>query len=366
MQRSWKPLALGAAGALALGLALAPPAAAHGSHPRPDRPVTVAENLVSPLTFDVERPGTLYVGQAFAGALTRIDHRGRSRDLVGPHGIEIAAVSTHRGTLTWAETAYPTEEGGELSAVIKQRSPNGRVRQIADLDHHEATKNPDGRTTYGFQGLSPECLATLPPGPLAPYQGLVDSHPYGSVTVGGELYVADAAANAVLKVDRWGKVRTVAVLPGTPVRITAEMAEANGVDPCVAGHVMMLESVPTDVEVGRNGLLYVSTLPGGPEDGSLGANGSVYTVEPWSGRVRLLARGFAGATNLAVAPDGTVYVAELFGNEVSAISRRGKVSTVATLNQPAGVEWSDGRLYVSTDAFGAGKIVTLRASSGRH
>ena len=109
--------------------------------------------------------------------------------------------------------------------------------------------------------------------------------------------------------------------------------------------------MPTDVELGRDGHLYVSTLPGGPEDGSLGANGSVYRVDRGSGEVSLVATGFAGATNVAVTPQGTIYVAEMFGGKVSAISRDGSVSTVLEIAEPAAVEYHAGRLYVSAGVF---------------
>ncbi|WP_421734904.1 hypothetical protein [Cellulomonas sp.] len=74
----------------------------------------------------------------------------------------------------------------------------------------------------------------------------------------------------------------------------------------------------------------------------------------------LFATGFAGATNVAIGSGGTVFVAELYANQVSSVSRRGVVTPLVSLNQPAGLEWSHGKLYVSTDVFGDGKIVSLR------
>ena len=87
------------------------------------------------------------------------------------------------------------------------------------------------------------------------------------------------------------------------------------------GKTYRFEPVPTDVEVGPDGLLYVSTLPGGPEDPSLGARGAVYKVNPSTGKVWKLAGGLLGATNLAVGPDGTVYAAELFSGRVSVVTK---------------------------------------------
>ena len=66
--------------------------------------------------------------------------------------------------------------------------------------------------------------------------------------------------------------------------------------------------------------------------------------------LKRLAGGFLGATNVAIGGHGQIYVAELFGGKVSVL-RHGDVSTVAKLPHPAGVEYSDGKLYVSYDVF---------------
>ena len=96
--------------------------------------------------------------------------------------------------------------------------------------------------------------------------------------------------------------------------------------------------MPTDVEV-HDGLLYVTTLPGGPEDPSLGARGKVYTVDPATGDVTQIGKGFAGATDLAVSPQGKVYVTELFGGQVSTI-KNGVAKKVFSVEQPAAIEWA--------------------------
>ena len=187
----------------------------------------------------------------------------------------------------------------------------------------------------------------------------IQGPPQGSVPAKFWTVVADAGGNDILFVDGRGRVSTIAVLPPQGTTVTAEQAAAQGLPDCVAGATFNFEAVPTDVELGHDGSLYVSTLPGGPEDASLGARGSVYRVNAWSGRVKRVATGFLGATNLAVAPNGTIYVAELFGNKISKVSRRG-VSTVVEVPNPAGLEWHRGRLFATTDVFGSGKLVTVR------
>lgn len=332
----------------------------HGHGPKPPtagEPTTVAEHLVTPLTFDLDRRGTLYVGQAFAGTLVSIRPGEAPQELSPSTGTDVAAVSTLLGSVTWAERAG--DQFQVLSSVLKRRGHDGQIRVVADLLAYEQQANPDGEQGYAFTDLDPACAATLVP-PFAPYTGAVDSHAYGSLSLPGVTYVADAGANAVLKVDHRGRVSTVAVLPPTPVEVTAEIAGALGLPDCVVGHQYNLEPVPTDVELGHDGWLYVSSLPGGPEDGSLGPLGAVYRVNPWTGAVKPFATGFSGATNLAIGSDGTVYVAELYVNQVSSVSRRGVVTPLVSLNQPAGLDWSNGKLYVSTDVFGDGKIVSLR------
>jgi hypothetical protein len=177
-----------------------------------------------------------------------------------------------------------------------------------------------------------------------------------------KVYVADAAANAILSVRtdrRSSKPKVVAVLPAVGTTATAELLD--GLPQCAVGHTYWFESVPTDVEQGADGWLYVTSLPGGPEDASIGARGSVFKVNPYSGQVRQVAKGFVGAVNLALGPDGTIAVAELFGGDggtgqVTLVRPGSSKRTVLPLTGPGAVEWVTSRrsskLYVTTDAFG--------------
>ncbi|MDQ3326689.1 MAG: ScyD/ScyE family protein [Actinomycetota bacterium] len=312
----------------------------------------LATGLDSPLGLAVGSDGTVYVAQSFAGMLTAIDKNG-TRTVAQEDEAGIAGVDARgAGTLVYT-TSAGSEEGGVTAASLKRVLPNGRTRTLADVLAYETENNPDKVNSYGFLDLGAECKATLPPFiPGDPYDGEVDANPYSVLTVPGGWVIADAAGNDLLRVSPNGQVRTLAVLPAQPVVITADMAAEFELNDCVVGKTYNAEPVPTDVEMGPDGMLYVSLLAGGP------APGAVYRVDPRTGAAALLAGGFAGATGLAVAPDGTVYVAELFGGQISKIVGGGP-QQVAEVPFPAALEWANGMLYATIDVFGDGKVVTI-------
>jgi hypothetical protein len=358
-------------------IAVAAPASAHNRSDTPPwtagTPVTLASGLVSPLSLDVAVNGFSYLSQNFAGLVSQVDHRGTASVIASAPGFETGAVSSRGSTVYYAVVAQD-----HSSAVLMARSRNGAVRQVADLWAHENTENPDAINSYGFEGLSADCAAQFPPaGPMvnAPaYTGIVDTHPYSSLALRDAIYVADAGANAILRVGYDGSVSTVAVLPPTaPTFVTPEIAAGAGFPPCAAGHNYRFEPVPTDVELGPNGWLYVTSLPGGPENASLGARGAVLKVNPRNGDVRTVATGFVGATGLAVSSrSGTVYVAELFGGpngtgQVSMVRAGANTPTpLIALSQPAAIELRHGKLYVTTDALADGKLTVVPLTGRGH
>ena len=366
MKRS--PLTLLAVSALLVGGAVASsPAAAdgrgHSHHPDVsiDSARTIADGLLTPLSLAVDTRGRALVSQNFLGELLRITPDGTRTTIATAPGDELGAVSTRGRTTYWATTGQdPTAPSAKLFA---QRG-TGEPRQIADLRAFEEANNPDASATYGFQGLPAECAAQFPPDFPATSTGVVDSHPYATYASGSKVYVADAGANAILSVKTTGRraatPTVVAVLPPVSSVVTAEAAADQGLPACAAGYTYHFDFVPTDVEKGRDGWLYVTSLPGGPEDASLGARGAVYKVDPRSGAVRRVAGGFVGAVNLALGPDGTIAVAELFGGDqgqgqVTLVKPGSSRRTVLPFTSPGAVEWTGSsrysKLYVTTDAF---------------
>ena len=319
---------------------------------------TLASGLAAPLQIDVSQRGVL-VGQSFSGTLSVVDRHGAVSDLIQGEALDGVAWRPGGGALFTHANFDSLDAQGVAETSLRIRRPNGSVHTIADLRAYEEAHNPDAGSVYGLQGLDADCLALLPPDAgVPPYTGILDSHPYAIATHGSTTYIAEAGGNDILAVGPSGHVRTVAVLPPQPLVVTAETAKANGFPECVVGKTFNFEPVPTDVEI-SDGSLYVTTLPGGPEDPSLGARGSVYKINPDSGRTRQIATGFLGATNLAISPSGRIYVSELFGDQVSRVSHGGPVP-VASIVGPAALEWFNGRLYVGADVFGDGKIVTFK------
>lgn len=194
-------------------------------------------------------------------------------------GWDVAGLQSRGSTLFFVESQGagpfdPRPLAGHLSAIdgLAPGKDGSAPRQIADLAAVEISTNPDGGTHYGFgPDVSADCLAQLPPEVPASYNGEVDSHPYAVAVSGHTVYIADAGANSILKVNEsTGSASTLAVLPPQPVTVTAAAAAGMGLPECIIGHSYAFEPVPTDVEIGPDGWLYVTLLPGGPEEQSLG------------------------------------------------------------------------------------------------
>lgn len=308
-------------------------------------PHVVATKLFSPLSVDVAADGTRWYSQNFAGMLMR-KKPGKPATVVfrNTKGAEVGAVSERKGTVRFAVS-------GQGFASLMELRKGGKAKRLADLAAYEKAKNPDRTVRYGFTSLDPACAAQFPTEGMPPqYTGIVESHPYATAqAAGGTTYVADAAGNSILAVNRAGKVRTVAVLPPASLKIDAGFADRSEWPACSVGKTYRFEGVPTDVEIGPKGILYVSTLPGGPEDGSLGAAAAVYQVNPRTGKVAKLAGGLVSATGLAVSPRGHVFVAELFGGRIAVIPRGSRTArTYVKAPLPGDVTWTPQGLFATT------------------
>lgn len=352
-----RPLSGLTATSVALGLAVALTAAPAQGAPTVSDPV--AEGLVTPLQIDVV-DGKVYVAQAFAGLVSKIRRDGTVKNLVKEKGASVGGVAVRDGNVAYTIN----DDEGKMRAQLKLRKKSGKIRPLADLQSFEEHRNPDKTNTYGFDDLDPYCAAEVPEEIGGePYTGLVDSNPYAVANRRKRgWYVADAGANAIFSVTKQGRIRTRVVLPPQPTEITAGAAEALGLPECTVGSSYAFEPVPTDVEVARNGDLYVTLLPGGPESPVLGARGSVVRIAAGSRATQTVARGFFAATNLALDKKGRVYVTEMFADKVSVV-RSGSPRSFVDLPMPGAIEFSKGRLYVAIgvlDEVSGGSIVKIR------
>lgn len=317
----------------------------------------IVGGLVSPLHLAIGTNKSVYVTQDFAGKLSRVNRDGTVNDIYqAAAGWGVAGVETRGATTFFLETAGAgSRDPAALQGFLKAVSPRGDVRTIADLAGHERKYNPDASQRYGFgPDASSKCLeqaAAIKDAPPARYTGALDSNAYATAVQGNTAYVADAGANAILKVNlHSGAVSTLAVLPPRPSVLTVQAAAALGAPDC-ANFTYAFEPVPTDVEIGPDGRLYVTSLPGGPEVPGLGARGAVFRVNAWTGHTRLWVDGILSATGLAVANTGDVYVASLFGNEILKFSAwKGHRTVFLTVPAPADVEIQGRTLYATVDA----------------
>ena len=215
--------------------------------------------------LDTARDGSLLVADAGAGVVR-----------LGKHHSELIAslpgvsdVTPSRGGLLATTGGSPDPSQLTPESRKLYRIKDGEVTLFADLWAFEDAVNPDG--------------------------GIEESNPFDveALQDGGAL-VADAAANALLIVDRDGNVDWVATFP----------REAG------------IEAVPTSVAIGPDGAYYVGELKGFP--GPVGLS-KVWRIEPGTRHARcgesnacsVVLDGFTSIIDLTFGPDGTLYVVEL-------------------------------------------------------
>lgn len=322
-------------------------------HPSLGKGKTLTDKAIMPFSIAVAG-NHVYYSEGMGSTINKLTAYGMPRVLAtGPQDGDVAGLDVVAGGRT---IAFTSSNGDHSTTTLTIRT-KGKRDVVADISGYEAAHNPDGRTTYGILAGGNACaeqiLSQLSETGTATYKGLVDSHPYAVTRIPGGWAVADAGANAIFRVSNTGKVSTIAVIPAQKITLTQKMVDGlaasmgapSGSLDCIVGVTYGFEAVPTDVETGWLGRLVVSTLPGGPEDPSLGARGSVYAVSPWGGWPYRVATGFLGATDLAVAPDGSIYVTEFFGGTIAKI-RHGQVTSAVKAKAPLSIEARGRYLYV--------------------
>ena len=353
--KTWLPrwAAVAALTAAACTVAAVPAGAASPAHGTASLRVvkTLSSSFVGPLQFAVD-DGHVFVADSFTSTLSLIGRKAPIATGGDPKkGGDVAGVALDPARRSLAYTTTNNETHSKTTLTILRR---GAKPVVANLSAFESRHNPDHAITYGTTLPGPAsrnaCITSALAKAQVPlrYRGGVDSHPYAVAAIGdGAWAVADAGGNDILKVDRSGHVSLLSVLPAQPLKITAAFAASMGLPACVVGITYKFEAVPTDVEVGPGGALFVTTLPGGPGN----IPGSVYRIDR-NGHAVKVATGFAGATNLAIDGRGNIYVAQI-GNGTIARVVCGKPQTVIALPGVVAVEYDDGHLYASTSITAA-------------
>jgi len=315
--------------------------------PEPIR--VVADGLFGPFGLGAGG-GRLYVAQLLTGEITQINPNTGGTSTVaqvdGAQGVDRVGQNL---LVVSGEGDSPTAPGPALwSGPV-----GGELTQVADLLAFELRNNPDGQRQF----RNGEPLDSL-------------SNPFAVVAAPDPefAYVADAGANAVLKVSSSGRVRRFFV-PSVITTGECEGRENNdnrhrGCDP-----------VPTGLAYSADGTkLYVSALAGEAE-----GEGRVYILDAVTGKKLDEVSGFSSPTGIAVARDGTYYVSELLENfnpgNPEDIGRIVRVApngtrTYAQVTQPLGLVITGGELYSTAWSvsffFGPpdlGQVVEVRPSA---
>ena len=249
-------------------------------------------------------------------------------DIVGPNDIAFQGRGGAFVTSGFGGAPATREDLGDVQSlvgVLLQVQPSGHWRVDANISDFEDANNPAG--------------------------GPKDSNPYGVLAVPGGRYVTDAGGNDLLWVAANGDVSLVAVF--APVAAPAPFNQA--------------DAVPTEVNIGPDGALYVSLLTGFPF--TPGAAG-IYRVV--AGEVpQLFEGGFKTVIDFAFGPDGSMYVLEHstttpgFGQpgRLTRVAQDGTRTVITTaLNRPTAVIVDqDGAIYVSNNGVtvGGGEVLKI-------
>ena len=343
--RTSKLLAM--SGAVAAGLVLVTPSMASAHPAWTPTPVVKSSALAAPFNLDI-RHGNVLVADGGLNLVGKLKSDGTIKTIAADEpGASGIAASNDGRYLAFTDTVTDEATFENTASGLNIWGPRGK-RVYADTYAYEQANNPDQVNTYGVANPS-KCVSDELNAAQIPvsYTGQKDSHAYSVAAFKDKWIVADAGANVLWKIDNRGNIKTLSVLPPQPTLVTNAMQKALGLPGC-EDVTYSFEPVPTDVEVGPDGYLYVTTLPGGPEDATLGARGQLWKVNPNSGRAWVIASGFSGATNLAIGRHGEIYVAEFYAGKISVV-RCGHKSDFLDLPGVVAVETGrSGELWAAT------------------
>jgi hypothetical protein len=225
-------------------------------------------------------------------------------------------------------------DGAQLGTLVSGKLKHGGYSLFADVLAYEAAANPDGTD--------------------------IDSNPVGLVRQGEGYLIADAGGNAIVRASHKGSFTTIAVLPPG----SALAPPFLGLPP---GTQIPTDAVPTSVVQGPDGAYYISQLTGFPFEKG---DANIWRVVPGQAPT-VYASGLTNLTDLAFAPDGSLYTVEIATDGLLAgpIGSLVKVTPGASVHEtvagglfaPYGVAFGNGAAYVTTCAVcvGGGEVIKI-------
>jgi sugar lactone lactonase YvrE len=314
----------------------------------------VASGLSSPRFIAVTDDGTLYVSEAGSGGTEKVSGGPDGEDTMRGKTGQVTKIAPN-GAKSVVAGNLPSYGSGEGAT-----GPAGIVLANGAIWLANGNFVPQG-TALSYEGqvvkIDPQSgavakVADIGANEIAhnPDGTAVDSDLYGmALGKDGNLYVADAAGNDLYQVTPSGQLKVVAIFPGLPAQ------EANP----DRGGKMEVDPVPTGIAVAPDGSFYVAFLGGGePTPG----RSKVVKVTA-DGKISDAATGLTYTVGVAVGPDGLLYVSELTtGLDTSAnppMPKPGRVSRILpngtkqvvadNLNAPNGLAFDKaGNLFVAT------------------
>jgi hypothetical protein len=284
--------------------------------------------------------------QVVSGLPSIAAHELSGDNAIGPSNISFDGNDAYFTTGLAADPALRADlgqKGSHMGKLFRLPTPGGRPAEVADFVPFEATVNPDG--------------------------GLPDTNPNGVVALPGRQIVADAGGNSVLEVGPNGEISTLAVLP-------EGMAPAPPFLGLPPGTMIPFQPVPTSVDIGPDGYIYVGQLTGFPFPVG---GASVWRIPPNGGTPEVFTSGFTTIMDIEFADDGSLYVLQISTDSLFIappspgalirVAPDGTRTTVAMeeLSFPGGLAIGpDGDLYVSnrgTSASG-GQVLRIGAPNG--
>lgn len=218
-----------------------------------------------------------------------------------------------------AGNAFVTTGGGDLAQHGElYRVSKGNSRMVADLAAFERQNDPDAYEGLQWKNQLCEAVDGFSAGP--------QNNPYNVVAqTGSTALVADAAGNTILSAKTNGSIDWKAIF--TPpvdengdwiVRWTTESETGEAIS-------CYVQPVPTSIALGPDGYMYVGELTGAvsEEDGlpiglsrvwKIPADANNVVCSEDSGPCEVLIDGLTSVIDLAIGPDGLLYVVEFDEN----------------------------------------------------